>query len=80
MKRITQQTAQVLFCTLSLFGLTACPHLNGFFYPYPEHRPVVDTADTCEEVECGPDHSCVIEKHTSAASGHKDRRPACVDQ
>jgi len=85
MKRFTQKISQAFFSAITLFALTACPFIGGghgphFPYPHgPHYGPtLVETADTCDDVDCGAEHSCVVEEYTSAASGQEDLRPACI--
>ena len=75
MKHLFPKLFCLSFCTFTLFALTACPILE---YPYPLQRTVVDTPDTCEGVDCGGEHTCVVEDYTSPATGQHDLRPACV--
>ena len=77
MKHLFTKLFSLSFCTFTLFALTACPFITGE-YPYPFQHAVVDTPDTCEGVDCGAEHTCVVERHTSAVSGQQDDRPACV--
>ena len=85
MKHFIRKTSQGIFCAFTLFALTACPFMGdgrGPFFPFPagEHyRPhVVETADTCDDVDCGAEHACVVEEYSSAVSGQDDLRPACI--
>ena len=52
-----------------LLALTACS-------PYPPQPDI--TQNTCEGVECGDSHQCVVETYESPINHRTDLRPACV--
>lgn len=78
MKTKLKKYAPLLLAILLTSTLLACP--TGHYHPIDQDtfNGHVPTLDSCESVDCGADHNCIVENYENPQTGTFDERPACV--